>query len=157
MTHKLIRRDQIPFNSIVPITRLFDDMVNTHFPELNKTLGTTTLASQAAYPKMDIIDQPDKVIIKATVPGHNKEDINITIEHDILTLEVKSAKDDTYNDTDYTVREIKMSHCTRSVKLSDNLIKDVNQMTASHENGILTIEIPKMEPEKTTIQKLEIK
>jgi len=111
------------------------------------------------YPKVDQIEKSDKTILQATVPGLNKEQVNVTIDGDILSITCEQHDcyvDDT--DATYTHKEIRRSKSSRSFRLSENHIKDDNKIDVVMKDGMLTISIPKIKTEPTNEpKKLKIK
>lgn len=135
-------RFQHPFDELAPFSKIMDKMINKSFPTLTNMFGSE-LIRQTSYPKIDIIDKDTSVLLRAALPGHTKEDVDISVENDLLTIFVKSKNDSEVSEKDYYYREIKMSHCQRSVCLPDFLEKDTDKISATFENGVLNVTIPK--------------
>jgi len=76
-------------------------------------------------------------------PGFKKEDFKLKVEDDVLTIsaESKSEKKEEGKEKEYTRREYSYSSFTRSFHLPDN-VKD-DSITASYQDGILKLELPK--------------
>jgi HSP20 family protein len=116
-------------------------------------LPTHDFVSKGSYPKVDIVLKDDELIIDAAVPGLSREDVNLEVADNILTISAKSNQVEEYKDRYYT-KEIKRSYFSRSFKLNDNL--DVTKISATLVNGILTISIPHLKPDSFEKQKIKV-
>ena len=143
---------------------MFDDMLNTTFPTI-KDMGVSV--TKGAYPKVNIVSHDDKVEIVAELAGFSKKDINLEIEEGLLTISGKApaqdgcgCKEDPCNctgagGTTYYLRELKRSSFKRSFKINDNL--DMESVVASFDNGLLTINLPRIPEEVKLAKKVTIK
>ena len=133
---------------------MFDDMLNTTFPTI-RDMGVSV--TKGAYPKVNIISHVDKVEIVAELAGFSKKDINLEIEEGLLTISGKSPScaDDDKGGPTYYLRELKRSSFKRSFKINDNL--DVESVVASFDNGLLTINLPRVPEEVKLAKKVTIK
>ena len=102
--------------------------------------------------KTDIEDRGDRFILEAELPGFNKEDINIDIEKDYLT--VSAEKKDCSESKNYIRKERRCFSYMRSFDIS-NIEKDGIQ--ASYKQGVLTLELPKKAVSVSSSKHLEIK
>ena len=143
---------------------MFDDMLNTTFPTI-KDMGVSV--TKGAYPKVNIVSHDDKVEIVAELAGFSKKDINLEIEEGLLTISGKAptqdgcgCQQDPCNCTNtggatYYLRELKRSSFKRSFKINDNL--DMESVVASFDNGLLTINLPRVPEEVKLAKKVTIK
>ncbi len=106
--------------------------------------------------KTDIRDEKDKYIVEAELPGFAKEDISIDINGGILTISAKHSteKEDKSEDGKYVCRERSYGSYSRTFDIS-NINSDA--IDAEYKNGILTLSLPKKNPEVPTSRRLEIK
>ena len=133
---------------------MFDDMLNTTFPTI-RDMGVSV--TKGAYPKVNIISYDDKVEIVAELAGFSKKDINLEIEEGLLTISGKSpsSADDDKGGPTYYLRELKRSSFKRSFKINDNL--DMENVVAGFDNGLLTINLPRVHDEVKLAKKVTIK
>ena len=123
-----------------PFDQVFDQMLNQQFPNLYEQTGIDFL--KGAYPKCNILDTDSSVEVIAEIPGLTKDDVNIKVENNVMTISGKNqALDD--KGAKYIRRELKHSSFKRSFELGDTL--DATKISAKFENGILKITIPKKE------------
>jgi len=146
---KVAFRTGIPFfdrdTFLTPFDKMFDSMVESQFPEVVKQVGVKPYQG-SAYPKVNVYEYEDKVGIVAEIPGLNKKQLDVEVEDGVLTI--SGDKHSTFEDDGAKVlrRELKQSSFKRSFELGELL--DGDNISASFKDGILTVAIPKVEPEK---------
>jgi HSP20 family protein len=120
-------------------------MFETNFPEVAQTVGVNPF-SNTAYPKVNVYEYDDKVGVVAEIPGIDKKNLDVEVEEGIMTI--KGNKHGFDEDTEATVlrRELKHSAFERKFTLGESL--DGDNIKANFKDGLLSIEIPKLEPEK---------
>lgn len=132
------------------LEKRFDDVRNSRFfhplkldwPEWSgfEALGTDS-------PKVDIINQDTKVLVRAEMPGVKKEGINISLTADSITLKSESIEEKEEKSKDnYYRRETMSKSFSRTLKLPCDV--ETNDARATFEDGILEVLIPKTEKEK---------
>jgi len=95
---------------------------------------------------LDVTTDADKLTIEAALPGVSPEDVDITIENGTVTISGKTATERSGDEGSYLVQEIRRGSFSRSVTLPTGL--EADKATASFENGVLKLEIPKAEQVK---------
>tara|TARA_R100001460_G_scaffold66572_1_gene106906 strand:- start:2154 stop:2594 length:441 start_codon:yes stop_codon:yes gene_type:complete len=130
---------------LTPFDKMFDQLVSAQFPEMTKNIGVNPM-SNTAYPKVNVYEYDDKVGVVAEIPGLDKADLQIDVEDGVLT--VAGNKHGLFDDEGAKVirRELKHSSFKRQFELGEQL--DGEKIKASFKDGLLSIEIPKIEPEK---------
>ena len=105
--------------------------------------------------RTDIRDEGDKYVMEAELPGFAKEDINLEITDDMLTLsaEHKEQKDEKDSKGKYIRRERSYGSYKRSFDLSGI---NTEAITAEYKNGILNVSLPKKQIEQPKSRRLEI-
>jgi|TARA_R110002110_G_scaffold89128_1_gene232218 HSP20 family protein len=157
MTKVAFHRAGIPFfdrdTFLTPFDKIFDQMIGTQFPDITKSVGVNPYAG-SAYPKVNVYEYEDKVGIIAEIPGLNKKQLNVEVEEGVLTI--SGDKHSSFEDQGATVlrRELKQSSFKRQFELGDQL--DGDNISADFKDGILTISVPKLEPETPTKHTVKI-
>ena len=120
-------------------------MVESQFPEVVKQVGVKPYQG-SAYPKVNVYEYDDKIGIVAEIPGLNKKQLNVDVEDGVLTI--SGDKHSTFEDDGAKVirRELKQSSFKRSFELGELL--DGDNIAANFKDGVLSVSIPKVEPEK---------
>jgi len=135
---------------LTPFDTMFDKIVQRQFPNFQKEFGISF--KHGSFPKVDVVDYDDCVVIVSEIPSMTKERLGIDVEDGVLTISGdKHQLED--EDARYIVRELKHSSFKRSFQLGDNLSSDV---TAKFEDGVLRIEIPKKEHAESTKKRIDI-
>ena len=146
---KVAFRTGIPFfdrdTFLTPFDKMFDSMVESQFPDIVKSVGVKPYQG-SAYPKVNVYEYDDKVGIVAEIPGLNKKQLNVEVEDGVLTI--SGDKHSTFEEDGAKVirRELKQSSFKRSFELGEQL--DGDNIDASFKDGVLSVSIPKLEPEK---------
>lgn len=104
--------------------------------------------------RTDILDKGDRFVLKADMPGFRKEDINIGIEGDRLTLTAKHKEDVNEEKKNYIRRERRYGALSRSFDLQGI---DAAKINASYNDGVLELELPKLAETKPEAREIEIK
>ena len=128
---------------LTPFDAIFDQLMNKQFPTFQEEVGVSF--NQGAYPKVNVYEHDDKISIVAEIPGLDKKNVSVDVEDQVLTISGdKHGFDD--SGTKCITRELKQSSFKRSFNLGEHL--DGEDVTASFKDGLLSIAIPKKEPEK---------
>ncbi|WP_130850295.1 Hsp20/alpha crystallin family protein [Intestinimonas timonensis] len=103
--------------------------------------------SNAAIPdfRTDIRDAGDRFVLEAELPGFNKEDIKLDVKDGILTISAQHTenKDEKDDKGSYIRRERRYGSFTRSFDITG---VDDEHITASYNNGVLELNLPKAVP-----------
>ena len=103
-------------------------------------------------PHTDIYEENDQLVLKTELPGINKEDVNITLQGDRLTIKAEK-KEATIEDSSVYTRERQYGQYVRSLILPFSVKED--EISATFENGVLELRLSKAEESKA--KKIEIK
>ena len=146
---KVAFRTGIPFfdrdSFLTPFDKMFDQMVESQFPDVVRQVGIKPYGN-TAYPKVNVYEYDDKVGIVAEIPGLDKKQLNVEVEDGILTI--SGDKHSTFENEGAKVlrKELKESSFKRQFELGELL--DGDNISANFKDGILSISVPKTEPEK---------
>ena len=114
--------------------------------------------STSGLMRTDVIEKEKSYELQAELPGFNKEDINIDLKNDTLTISATHSdnKDEKDADGKYIRRERRSSSYQRSFHVEGLKPEDI---IAQYRNGVLTVDLPKKEaiPEKEEAIKIEVK
>src|SRR4030042_3164335 len=103
-------------------------------------------------PHTDIYEENDQLVMKTELPGINKEDVNITLQGDRLTIKAEK-KETVVEDTACYTRERQYGQYFRSINLPFPVKED--KISATFEKGVLELRLSKAEESKA--KKIEIK
>ncbi len=97
-------------------------------------------------PRVDMFDRQDRVIVKAELPGVNKEDIDVSVAGGVLTIKGERKPEEGVKDEDYYCCERYRGKFYRAIQLPTDV--DTDKVEANYKNGVLEITLPKV-PEVT--------
>lgn len=95
---------------------------------------------------IDVYQTPSNLVIKSTIAGIKPEDIDISINNDMLTIRGKREMNEIIADDDYLYRECYWGSFSRSIILPVEIIPE--KIEAFLENGVLTVVLPKAKSSK---------
>ena len=105
--------------------------------------------------RTDITEKDGQYILEADLPGFKKEDISVDIDKDCLTITAEHKSEEKEENADsYIRRERYYGSYTRSFNVKGT---DTEAITAAYNDGVLTLTMPKKEPEVPAARRLEIK
>ena len=134
-------------------SQMDDQMIEQQFPNVVQQVGVKPYQG-TAYPKVNVYEYDDKIGLIAEIPGLKKKQLNIEVEDSVLTI--SGDKHNVWDDAKAKIlrRELKQSSFKRSFELGELL--DGDNISASFTDGILSISIPKLEPEKPKKKSVKI-
>jgi HSP20 family protein len=109
--------------------------------------------NRSSLMRVDIKDTENAYLLEAELPGISKDQINIETDNDVLTISVNQDETKEVNEDQYLRRERRCCSMTRSFNI-DNI--DTGKIKAKMENGVLMLELPKREPDKKAVRKIDI-
>jgi HSP20 family protein len=131
-----------PFGDLVSmhskINRLFDDALSD--------LGKDQETFAAWYPATDIYETKDDYVFRLEVPGLAKDDINVELNNNTLTIKGEKKESKEVKKEDYHRVESFIGTFSRSYTLPRNV--DSKKIKANMKDGILELHIPKAEEAK---------
>jgi HSP20 family protein len=123
------------------------DAVNQLFEDSVVNPARMTNSNAFSMP-LDVSESQDEFIVDAVVPGLKAEDLDITIQDNVLTIRGETRKQQQTGDkqTNFHVMERRYGRFSRTISLPTSVKADA--VRATLENGILHLEIPKAEEVK---------
>lgn len=103
--------------------------------------------------KTDIKEKEDRYILETELPGLEKEDITIETEKNYLTIRVDKEENFEEEQDNFLHRERRTGSYQRSFKFNN---VDIEQISAEYNNGILEVNLPKLEQEKPKRKRIDI-
>jgi len=97
---------------------------------------------------VDVFQTPSHIIIKTLVAGVKRDDLDISISRDMVTIKGKREEERNISDNDYFHKELYWGSFSRTVLLPAEI--DIEGAEATENLGMLTIRLPKIDKEKQT-------
>jgi HSP20 family protein len=102
---------------------------------------------------LDMTSDEHHVIIRTALPGFKEDEINVSVQGNVLTISAESKTEHEDKQASWHIREMRYGKFARSVMLPEEVITD--KADASLENGILTVKLPKQKA--NPIQQIAVK
>lgn len=109
----------------------------------------------SAIPAVNIKDNTHEFEIEVAAPGLDKEDFDIQVEDDVLTLKVNKSAETSEEKDNFTRKEFSYFDFQRSFNLPKNQI-DSEKVQANYKDGILCIKLPKIAEQKDAVKKITV-
>ena len=122
-----------------------DDTVNRIWRGISASPGYRE-GSEDWNISMDVLQKKDDIIVKASIPGVNIEEVDVSIEDNVLTIRAERKPEHDEKDVTYLIQERPTGSFYRALRLPDTV--DTSKVESHYENGILTIIMPKAEEKK---------
>jgi HSP20 family protein len=117
---------------------------------LHRRLGQTASDSDDFYgawaPAVDIFEKGDDLVIRAEIPGVDKDDVDISVQHNSLTLRGERKREQEVSEESAYRLERSYGNFVRSFSLPRTV--DSSRISAKYSNGVLDIVLPKAEEAK---------
>jgi HSP20 family protein len=104
-------------------------------------------------PPLDLYADGEQLVLKAELPGMKKEDINIALEGDVLTLSGERKEEEGYDKAETHRSERFLGRFQRTLTLPYAI--NSAKVQASYKDGVLTVTLPKAEEAKA--KQIEVK
>ena len=131
-----------PFREAVSLR----DAMNALFQDsFVRPSGASAQGGGVALP-LDVSENPNEFVVKASLPGVKPEDVQITVHGDTLTIQGETKVEDEKKGQRWHLRERRFGQFQRSLSLATPVDSDKAQ--ASFEHGVLTLTLPKSEQAK---------
>jgi HSP20 family protein len=137
--------------SSTDIDNMFDGFFNNFENQFRRSLLSRNEID--FYPLLDVSETDSYYTVDLDIPGVKKEDINVNVDNNILTIRGKKEMDKERKDSNYYSRERFYGDFRRSMALPSGVNTD--KIDADFNNGVLTIKMPK--DKATSAKTIEIK
>ena len=105
---------------------------------------------KSTLPMVDLKELNDSFVVKADVPGFTKDQIDIDVSGNTLTLKGMKSKQDESSDETWAIKERQETSFQRSIGLPVPI--KMSEIKASLKDGVLHLEIPKEQPVSNKIE-----
>ena len=127
--------------------RFLDDMWRRPFPSLlGRDRWLPVRPMSIRMPSLDVYEEEDSVVVKAELPGMKKEDVEVNLAGETLTIKGEKKDEKEVKEDNYYRRERSYGSFLRSVGLPCEVKSD--EIKASFKDGVLEIRMPKTEEAK---------
>lgn len=137
-----------PVRSVRRPQDALDKFVNDFFKSMDGEFPILSpLAHVKRNPSINVLENEDGYSIELAAPGFKKENFSLSVNGEVLTIELKAAKESGASEnTVYKVREFSFNDFKKEFTLPETV--NVDAIAANYENGVLTVQLPKKEEAK---------
>lgn len=146
---------QRPSSTLEDMERMFDDFFQRRFfaPSWMPRVKFPEFADVST--SVDMFEEGDELIIKAEIPGMNKEEISIDFSGDAVTISGEKKSEERTERKDYYRVERSFGSFSRKLRLPVEI--RIDDTHATFKDGVLEIRMPKSEAEKQKSRKITVK
>ncbi len=145
-----------PVKELDEMRREIDKLFEEFFaPFAQRRIGYLKPKTEAITPVVEMFDRISDLVVRVDLPGVNKEDVEISVVDDTLTIKGEFKKSEEIKEESYYIKEKPYGKFSRSLLLPNDV--DKNNVTAVMKNGVLELVFAKKEEAKTKEIKIEIK
>ena len=105
-------------------------------------------------PAANIIDNEKDFTIELAVPGMKKDEFNIKLDNDVLSISMERKGEEVNEERNFTRREFRFDSFSRSFRLPE--VVDQDKIKADYKNGVLSVMLPKSEEVKVKGREIKI-
>ncbi len=133
-----------PRRSFIPVLDEMDKMIDRMFRDSYDSRDE----SSSWMPPVDIVENKDEIMVRADVPGLEKDNFKVSVEDSVLTIsgEKKVEYDEKDKENSFHRSERVYGSFSRSFTLPNNV--DTGSVKAKYRNGVLQVAISKLEESK---------
>ncbi|MBI3943039.1 MAG: Hsp20/alpha crystallin family protein [Chloroflexi bacterium] len=128
-----------PFREMISLRDAIDRLFEESFI---RPLGWMATGDGRFVP-LDIYEEGNNLIVKASLPGMKPEDLNVQVENQVLTISGEIQEEKERKEQQYHLREHRYGRFERTVRLPSPVV--VDKAEAVFEDGVLTLRLPKTE------------
>lgn len=135
--------------------RTFNRFIDDFWNDVPGLFGKTFSPEVTGNAPVNITENKDSYLLEFSVPGRKKEDFNVSIDKNLLTVSFEKKEEKEEETNKRIRREYSFESFKRSFTLDERI--DAEKISAKYENGILSLELPKKEEVKQSPKQVEIK
>ncbi len=133
-----------PDNPFTDLEQMIERMTE-QFDEAATNWGKEVGDMASSRPAVDVVDGPEEVLVTVNVPGFSQADIDLRVSDRTLRIEAQRSEETETDQGEFVRQERQRSSTSRSVRLPADV--DAGAASATLQNGVLTVTLPKEESE----------
>ena len=143
-----VRRGSI--NTLPRIGQELDRFFGSRWPSL---FEWDSIGSLTKMPSIDVLDRENEICVRAEVPGFTKDQVDVSVNHNSLTIKAQSSSESKEEDGDYYRQEMTRGYLARTVSLPSEV--DGDKAKATLNDGVLEVTVPKAASSKRQRVKID--
>jgi HSP20 family protein len=134
--------------------RVFDDFWGRRMRPWWPERWSMPAALEFAAPAVDLFEEKDEIVVKAELPGMDKDNIEVNLTDHTLTIKGEKKKEEEVKEENYYRSERSYGSFVRTLELPAEVHSD--KVKASFKNGVLEVRLPKTEAAKAKEIKVKV-
>jgi HSP20 family protein len=134
--------------------RMMEDFFGRRFRPLWPERWFRTEGVDLSVPAVDLFEEKDDIVVKAEIPGMDKDNIEVNLSDHTLTIKGEKKKAEEVKEKDYYRAERSYGSFIRTLELPKDVHAD--KVKATFKNGVLEVRIPKTEEAKAKEIKVKV-
>jgi len=143
-----------PFREMTTLSRAMDRMFDRFVDEAYSEMPPLWEQGNGYSLAVDVAEKEHEYVVKASVPGINPEEIEITLNDHVLTIKGETKEEQAHEAGNYHLRERRFGSFLRRIALPSDI--DAEKIEATNEHGVLTLTLPKaaaVKPKRIEVKK----
>jgi len=136
------------------MSRLREDMNRLMEDFFGETLETPALTEGLLMPTVDVIDRPHEILVRAEIPGVEKDHLKVNAAPESVTLDATIRKEHEEKGESFVRRERRFGSFHRVIPLPAEI--KPSEVNATYRDGVLEVTLPKTETAKTQAVQVHI-
>jgi len=132
-------------STFVDLERFFDEYISRGwlqpFRWSRPSWSDLPMPFEGRMPRVDVIDREDEILVKAEVPGVDREDLDVSVTESAVSIKGSSRHEEKKEKGDYHRSEITSGSFSRVVQLPAEV--DATQARSKFRDGVLELTLPK--------------
>lgn len=146
--------EKTPDNFIKSVNDEISSILNRNFDSLFPEIVNKNDSVEKFTMPVELHEHENEYCVNAEIPGIKKEDLDIDLDKNHITINAKKEEQKEENDTHYKKSEFRYGEFSRTIYFPTEI--DIDKTSAKLEHGILKIKAPKKEIEKDNTKKLTV-
>ncbi|MFW5978344.1 MAG: Hsp20/alpha crystallin family protein [Halohasta sp.] len=127
------------------------ERMNRQFGELSGGFESQPMLSDVS---VDVADRGDELVVTADLPGFEPDDIDLRVERESLTVSAEYEAEETEESGQFHRQERRRESVRRQLPLPESV--EAQDASASYNNGVLTVTLPKLDPESSSGYQIDV-
>ena len=127
------------------------ERMNRQFGELSRTFETESMLPAVSA---DVADHGDELVVTVDLPGYSQDDIDLRVDREAVTVSAEYEAEETDESAQFHRQERRRESVRRQIALPEEV--QAQDATATYNNGVLTVTLPKLDPESTSGYQIDV-
>ncbi len=127
------------------------ERMNRQFGELSRTFETESMLPSVSA---DVADHGEELVVSVDLPGYTQDDIDLRVDRETMTINADYETEEADDSARYHRQERRRESVRRQIQLPEAV--QAQDATATYNNGVLTVQLPKLDPDSTSGYQIDV-